>query len=129
MRRLLLLATIALTANAQTTANPVVTTAKEIFARQSKFIVAAAEEMPAEKYSYHPTPDQWSFAKISAHIALSGNAICGDRFPAAHGRVQNRGGVTGEARGELIRRLARPREVGTHARRSNNARGGDWFPR
>jgi DinB superfamily len=77
MRRLLLLATIALTANAQTTANPVVTTAKEIFARQSKFIVAAAEEMPAEKYSYHPTPDQWSFAKISAHIALSGNAICG----------------------------------------------------
>jgi uncharacterized damage-inducible protein DinB len=76
MRRLLLLATIALTANAQTTVNPVVTTAKEIFVRQSKFIVAAAEEMPAEKYSYHPTPDQWSFAKISAHIALSGNAIC-----------------------------------------------------
>ena len=77
MRRLLLLATIALTANAQTTANPVVTTAKEIFARQSKFIVAAAEEMPAEKYSYHPTPDQWTFAKIVSHIAQSNGGLCG----------------------------------------------------
>src|ERR1700677_5142971 len=77
MRRLLWLAMISLAANAQTTANPVVSTAREIFLRQSKFIVAAAEQMPADKYSYHPTPDQWTFAKITSHIALSGNAICG----------------------------------------------------
>jgi uncharacterized damage-inducible protein DinB len=77
MRKLLWLAMIGLAANAQTTANPVVATAREIFARQSKFIVAAAEQMPADKYSYHPTPDQWTFAKITSHIALSGNAICG----------------------------------------------------
>jgi uncharacterized damage-inducible protein DinB len=78
--RLLWLAMIAmaatLTTTAQATANPVVSTAREIFARQSKFIVAAAEQMPADKYSYHPTPDQWSFGKITSHIALSGNAIC-----------------------------------------------------
>ena len=77
MQKLLWLAMLGLAANAQTTANPVVATAQEIFARQSKFIVAAAEQMPADKYSYHPTPDQWSFAKISSHIALSSNAICG----------------------------------------------------
>jgi uncharacterized damage-inducible protein DinB len=68
---------IVVAAPAQTTANPVVSTAREIFARQSKFILAAAEEMPADKYSYHPTPDQWSFGKVTAHIATSGNAICG----------------------------------------------------
>jgi uncharacterized damage-inducible protein DinB len=80
MRRLFWLAMIGLAtplaAYAQATANPVVSTAREIFARQSKFIVAAAEQMPAEKYSYHPTPDQWSFAKVTSHIALSGNSIC-----------------------------------------------------
>lgn len=77
-------------AHAQTTANPVVSTAREIFARQSKFIVAAAEEMPADKYSYHPTPDQWSFGKVTAHIATSGNAICGmlsDTPPPADAKV------------------------------------------
>jgi len=65
-----------LAANAQTTANPGLSTAREIFARHSKSIVAAAEEMPADKYSYHPTPDQWSFGKVTSHIAVSGNAIC-----------------------------------------------------
>jgi uncharacterized damage-inducible protein DinB len=64
-------------APAQTTANPVVSTAQELFTRQAKFIIAAAEEMPADKYSYHPTPGQWSFGKITSHIALSGTAICG----------------------------------------------------
>lgn len=67
---------VSFTAAAQATTNPVVSTAREIFARQSKFIVAAAEQMPADKYSYHPTPDQWSFGKIASHIAVSGNAIC-----------------------------------------------------
>jgi uncharacterized damage-inducible protein DinB len=92
MHRLLWLAMLSLAANAQTTANPVVTTASEIFARQSKFIVAAAEQMPADKYNYHPTPDQWSFAKIVSHIAVSGNAICGmlsDVPPPQGGKVSD----------------------------------------
>lgn len=66
-----------ITAWAQSPANPVVTTAQELFARQAKLIVAAAEEMPADKYSYHPTPDQWSFGKITSHTAASGAAVCG----------------------------------------------------
>jgi hypothetical protein len=91
MTRLLWLAMIGLAANAQTTANPVVATAREIFLRQSKFIVAAAEQMPADKYSYHPTPDQWSFGKITSHIATSGNAICGmlSDAPAPTGKVSD----------------------------------------
>jgi uncharacterized damage-inducible protein DinB len=80
MRRLLWLVLAGLAAsmaaNAQATANPVVSTAREIFVRQSKFIVAAAEQMPADKYGYHPTPDQWTFGKVTSHIALSSNAVC-----------------------------------------------------
>jgi hypothetical protein len=59
------------------TSNPVVWSANQIYARQSKFMVAAAEEMPAEKYSYHPTPDQWTFAKILSHVAASNGGVCG----------------------------------------------------
>ncbi len=59
-----------------TTTNPVVASAREIFDRQSKFITAAADEMPADKYSYHPTPDQWSFGKIVSHVATVNFLVC-----------------------------------------------------
>jgi hypothetical protein len=57
-------------------ANPVVASAQEIYQRQSKFIADAADEMPADKYSYHPTPGQWTFAKIISHVAQSDFAVC-----------------------------------------------------
>jgi len=57
-------------------ANPVVSSAQEIFARQSKYIAAAADAMPADKYSYHPTPDQWTFAKIISHVSQANFAVC-----------------------------------------------------
>lgn len=61
---------------AQGTANPVVSSAREIVTRQSKFIVAAAEEMPADKYSFHPSADQSSFGKIIAHVTQANNGVC-----------------------------------------------------
>jgi uncharacterized damage-inducible protein DinB len=57
-------------------ANPVVASAQEIYERQSKYIAGAADEMPADKYSYHPTPEQWTFAKIVSHVAQSDFAVC-----------------------------------------------------
>lgn len=57
-------------------ANPIVASAREIFERQSKFIAAAADEMPADKYSYHPTADQWSFGKIVSHVAGVDFLVC-----------------------------------------------------
>jgi DinB superfamily len=59
------------------TANPVVWSANQIYARQSKYIAAAADQMPAEKYGYHPTPEQWTFAKIISHVAQSNGGVCG----------------------------------------------------
>ena len=61
---------------AQTVANPVVTSAKEIFARQSGWMMAAAEEMPADKYGYKPTADQWTYGKIVAHVAQANYHVC-----------------------------------------------------
>lgn len=49
---------------------------KEIYSRHSKFIAAGAAEMPADKYGYHPTPDQWMFRKIVAHVAQANLAVC-----------------------------------------------------
>ena len=57
-------------------ANPVVASAREIFERQAKFIAAAADEMPADKYSYHPTAEQWSFGKIVSHVATVNFLVC-----------------------------------------------------
>jgi hypothetical protein len=54
---------------AEAAANPVVWSAKMLYERDSKNMIAAAEEMPADKYSYHPTPDQWTFGKVVSHIA------------------------------------------------------------
>jgi uncharacterized damage-inducible protein DinB len=62
---------------AQDAANPVVTSAKEIYTRQSVFMVKAAEEMPADKYSYRPTPEQWTFGKVVAHVVQANNGVCG----------------------------------------------------
>jgi len=59
------------------TNTPVVWSARQVYDRQSRFMVAAAEEMPADKYSYHPTPDQWTFAKIISHVAGSNGGVCG----------------------------------------------------
>lgn len=62
---------------AEATANPVVWSAKTLYQRDAKNMIAAAEEMPGDKYSYHPTPDQWTFGKVVAHIAQSNAALCG----------------------------------------------------
>ena len=57
-------------------ANPVTTSMREIYDRQSKWIAEAAKEMPADKYSYHPTADQWSFGKIVAHVVQANYGVC-----------------------------------------------------
>jgi uncharacterized damage-inducible protein DinB len=43
----------------------------------SKNLVAAATEMPAEKYSYKPTPAQMSFGDIVAHLVEGNDYLCG----------------------------------------------------
>lgn len=72
---------------AEATANPVVWSAKMFYRRESKNMIAAAEEMPADKYSYHPTAGQWTFGKLVSHVAQSNGGLCsalsGTPAPAA----------------------------------------------
>jgi uncharacterized damage-inducible protein DinB len=60
----------------QVEVNPVSNAMRSMLARESKLIVAAAEEMPADKYDYHPTPAQMTFAHLIAHLAQSNNFLC-----------------------------------------------------
>ena len=57
-------------------ANPVSTTVKNQLTRFSKIMVAAAEAMPADKFSFKPTPEMNSFAHLSMHIAQSNFILC-----------------------------------------------------
>ncbi len=62
---------------AQEDKNPVTDTVKSQLERQQKNIIAAAEEMPADKYSYKPTEQQMTFGHLMAHIAEANRFFCG----------------------------------------------------
>jgi uncharacterized damage-inducible protein DinB len=49
---------------------------KEILPRQQKNLVAAAEEMPANKFDYKPTEQQMPFGHLILHIVESNNHLC-----------------------------------------------------
>src|SRR5881396_1854293 len=80
-------------AAAQTSPNPVSDAFRSVEQRQGKNITDAAEEMPADKYGYKPTPAQMSFGDVVAHLIREGNDyLCG----AASGqKAPDRGKVTG----------------------------------
>jgi len=59
-----------------TVAHPVSTAVKNQLPRFSKNMVAAAEAMPADKYSFKPTPEMNSFAHLVMHITQSNNGLC-----------------------------------------------------
>ena len=42
-----------------------------------KNLMAAAERMPADKYTFKPTPAQMSFADIVSHLAQGNDFLCG----------------------------------------------------
>ncbi len=44
--------------------------------RGEKNIVAAAEQMPADKYGYKPTAPQRSFGEIVLHVAQANEIVC-----------------------------------------------------
>ena len=57
-------------------ANPVSSAVKSQIARFGKNMAAAAEAMPAEKYSYKPTAEMNTYGHLMMHIAQSNNLFC-----------------------------------------------------
>jgi DinB family protein len=69
---------------------PVATAFKANAARMSKNLIAAAQTMPAEKYSFKPTPAQMSFGEIVLHLVEGNDILCGTigaMKPPAHAKL------------------------------------------
>jgi hypothetical protein len=56
--------------------NPLATAFRSNAATMGKNLVAAAEVMPADKYSYKPTPAQMSFGDIVNHLSGGNDFLC-----------------------------------------------------
>ncbi len=56
--------------------NPVSSAVRMMLSRQGKNLVAGAEEMPANKLNYAPTPAQMTFGHLMMHIAMSNMFLC-----------------------------------------------------
>lgn len=72
--------------------------------RAAQNMPAAAELMPAEKFSYKPTPEQMSFGQILAHEAESNETLCGAIAGGASTPSESAAGATA-AKPELVARL------------------------
>jgi hypothetical protein len=81
MKRWIWVATISLAvpmaARAQgNAANPISEKLRQVLGEYSRNLVASGEEMPADKYSYHPTPAQMTFGQSMEHVAEVNNFAC-----------------------------------------------------
>lgn len=68
--------TAAPAAGATAETNPVSNAVRRVVERQSKNMVAAVEAMPADKYSYRPTPGQMTFGHLVEHMVGANNLLC-----------------------------------------------------
>jgi uncharacterized damage-inducible protein DinB len=57
--------------------NPVADAFRNNASEMAKNLIAAAEEFPADKYSYKPTPAQMSVGDIVAHLSQGNDYLCG----------------------------------------------------
>jgi hypothetical protein len=57
-------------------AAPVADAFREMTGHQSRNLVAAAEEMPAGKYGFKPTPAQMSFGDVIGHLSEGNDYFC-----------------------------------------------------
>ena len=57
--------------------NPVADAFRDNAKSQAKNLVSAAEEFPADKYSYKPTPSQMSVGDIVVHLSQGNDYLCG----------------------------------------------------
>jgi DinB superfamily len=56
--------------------NPVTDVLRDALPGRAKNTVGAFEEMPADKFSYKPTPEQMTFGELAAHIVEGNEFFC-----------------------------------------------------
>jgi uncharacterized damage-inducible protein DinB len=56
--------------------NPISTALRDIMPNRQKNTIAAVEAMPADKFSYKPSPDQMTFGHLVAHMVEANYGLC-----------------------------------------------------
>src|SRR5260370_25709389 len=56
--------------------NPISDSEKRVYSMLSSVVIAAAEKMPEESYSFKPTPEVRSFGQLVGHLADSNYFFC-----------------------------------------------------
>jgi DinB superfamily len=69
-------------------ANPISNQLRSDEAESAKNMVAAAEEMPADKYSFRPTPESMTFGHLMVHATMANYFFCSKLSGAAHPDVK-----------------------------------------
>jgi uncharacterized damage-inducible protein DinB len=64
------------TVAAQGSGTPVSDAFRELAQRSSRNLTEAAEQMPADKYGFKPTPAQMSFGEVIAHLTEGNHMLC-----------------------------------------------------
>src|SRR6476660_2094173 len=73
----LVLSAVSLSAQrADSPSSPVADATRKWLRGEAKNLIAAAEEMPADKYGFRPTPAQMTFAKLMTHVVESNRYMC-----------------------------------------------------
>jgi DinB superfamily len=98
MKRIVAVAVLFLPAvcAAQASKNPVSDVLRAMLAGREKNLVAAFEEMPADKFDYKPTADQMTFGHLAAHVAESNYYFCGNVAGVPEPKVEELKGTEGK---------------------------------
>jgi uncharacterized damage-inducible protein DinB len=102
----LAIGSLAATAAKQDPATPVSDAVRSAADRAANNFIAAAEEMPADKYGFKPTPVQMSFGDVIGHMSAGNDALCSSIGGVA---PPKRSAVAGGAQKEKL--VARLRET------------------
>ena len=71
-------------AQAAPLANPITASEKGLYSFVSGAVIAAAQKMPEENYSFKPTPDVRSFGQIVGHVADANYNFCSQTLGEAN---------------------------------------------
>jgi len=66
--------------------NPVSDAVRDILPRRQQSMIAAVEEMPADKFNYSPTPAQITFGHMVEHMIMSNIELCSKAGSMPHRR-------------------------------------------
>lgn len=69
------------------TKDPVASSLRTLLQRSQNNTVGAIEAMPADKFSYKPTPDQMPFAHLAVHVVEFNNSFCSKAADVAAPKV------------------------------------------